>query len=191
MSTLKKKKAFDYTIVLKIVCILAMVAFMFCQFLPFWQYDSYTEESYRNHILYGEPLEGETREISLADYVWFTEDHEDLFGEWDEGLYNFDGEQIKQNDITGMPFLATLLIAFGLLFFLWKAKSLWPCVFAVAAGAYAVIGYTTDAANVYKAGASYQYHLIASIVLLVAGVAVAVPWIIRIVKWFTVKKRHY
>lgn len=220
MTTLKKKAAFDYTQILKWVCVVLMVAFFVCQFLPYYTYKSVTEESHREYVLSGGKTElvEETRTISLADYVWLTEEHEDLFGEFDTGYYNWEGETFNQNDVTGMPFIATLLIVFGLVFFLWKKNSLWPCLFAIGAGGYATYTYLTDPAGLYKpfagsamrpdpnqvgifaemiqkdgfvGGISYTIHLVAAIALLVAGIAVAVPWVMRIVKWFTVKKRHY
>ena len=220
MTTLKKKAAFDYVQLLKWLCVALMVAFIVCQFLPYFQYESVTEESRREYVISGGKTElvAETRVVSMADYTWLTENHEDLFGEYDTGYYNWEGETFNQNDVTGMPFLATLLIVFGLVFFLAKGKSLWPCLFAIAAGGYATYAYLVDKAGVYKpfagsamrpdpnqvgifaemiektgfkSGISYNIHLVVAIALLVAGIAVAVPWIMRIVKWFTVKKRHY
>lgn len=220
MTTLKKKAAFDYTQLLRWICVVLMVVFFACQFLPYYTYESVTEESHREYVLSGGKTElvKESRTISLADYVWLTETHEDLFGEFDTGYYNWEGEKFNQNDVIGMPFIATLLIAFGLIFFLWKKSSLWPCLFAIGAGGYATYMYLTDPAGLYKpfegsamrpdpnqvgifaemiqkdgfaGGISYTIHLVAAIALLVAGIAVAVPWVIRISRWFTVKKRHY
>lgn len=226
MNTLQKKASLDYTILLKVICILAMIAFIGVQFLPYYQYQGITEESHRQHVLSAGkvPEVEETRVISMADMVWNTNDHDDLFGKWEPGselggggLMNFHNEEFMQNDLTMMPFLCTLLILFGLIFFLWKKSSIWPCWFGVAAGAYATYTYIADPAGVYKyfsgvvqrpdivtlletivqpkkfyiGGISYYPHLIAAIVLLVSSLLVVIPWTIKVVKWFTVKKRHY
>lgn len=191
MSNVAKKSAFDVTLILKIVCFVMMAAFMVCQFLPFWTYTYYTEENMKNHIIYDEPLNPIETEVSLGEYVWRTDKHDVMFGEYDEGMENFNGDPLNQNDIVMMPFLVTLLIAFGLIFMLMSKKGLWPCLFTLAGGIYAVIMYLKDPSDMYKIGYTYNYHLYASIGLALVSAVMFVFWFIRVVKWFTVKKRHY
>lgn len=191
MSELKKKSKFDLTMILKIVCVVMMVAFMVCQFLPFWTYETYTEENMKNHIIYDEPLVPIVGEVSLGEYVWRADKHDLMFGEYDEGMKNFNGDDLNQNDIVMMPFLVTLLIAFGLIFMLLSKKSAWPGLFTLVGGIYAIRKYLEDPADMYKIGETYNLHVAASIGLAVASLALVVVWLINVVKWFTVKKRHY
>lgn len=191
MSELKKKSKFDYTIILKILCVAMMVAFMVCQFLPFWSYVTYTEENMKNHIVYDEPLVPIETDVSLGEYVWRTDKHDIMFGEYDEGMKTFNGDDLNQNDIVMMPFLVTLLIAFGLIFTIFNRKKLWPCMFTLAGGILAVVRYLQDPSGMYKIGFTYDYHLYASIGLAVTSFALFVIWFIGVIKWFTVKKRHY
>ena len=191
MSTLKKKSAFDFGLVLKILCVLVMVAWLVCQWLPFWHYTSISEQAKEDYILYGIEPEQIEKDVSLGLYTWRASKHKDLFGEYDEGMENFEGEPLDQNDVVGMPALCTLLIVFGLVFFIANKKSLWPCLFPLSAGIYATYMYITDPSKTYHAGDTFQYHLIASIAMAVVAFVTMFPWIVSIVKWFTVKKRHY
>ena len=149
-----------------------------------------------------------------------TRDHDDLFGDWSEGLYNWEGEQFQQNDLVMMPFLVTLLLIFGLIFFAAKKDSLWPAWFAVFGGGYATITYLQDKTGLlkpfsgnapryiiddsnplnitveeiikpFKGGMAYNVHLVLSVVILVLSLSILIPWFISVYRWFTVKKRHY
>jgi len=122
---------------------------------------------------------------------------------------------VHQNDIVGMPFISTVLILFALIFFLLNIKSVWPSILSLGAGVYALLALIQDKAGVYKpwsgtvtinkgnilmpeyvekpftAGISYNLVLIAAGVLTVASLAVFVVWVIRVIKWFTVKEVRY
>lgn len=221
--TLKKKK-FDFTWILKLLCIALMVAYVVCMFLPYWGFETYSKEDRRQMILYPDKATPEKQytEISVADYLWFTEDNETLFlglDKFNDGtVYNaWKGEPVKQNDIVGMPFVGTLLALFATVFFLLKKSSIWPSLMALIAGGYSTFMLMTDPAGVYKpwkgtaatfvgktpfgielgdlspfeAGISYNIWLIASIALTVGAFVLFVLWLIRVIKWFTVKEIKY
>lgn len=224
MNPLTKKK-FGIVDVLKILCVLAMATFLVFQLvLPYWTYDSHTKESVEQNTIRSTPLVPEQRTISIGSYTWMTRDHDDLFGNYDSqinltgGIKNFDNEDINMNDITMMPFLCTLLLGFGLVFFLTNWDALWPGLFSLIAGAYATFMLVTDPAGVYKpwegechrvfpaknifdtpdiitkyyvGGITYYYQLAAAIAVLVLSIIVLIPWFKRVFQWFTVKKRHY
>lgn len=224
MNPLTKKK-FGLVDTAKLICVIVMVVFLVFQLvLPYWTYDSHTKESIRANRIYSEPLVPENRTISIGSYTWLTRDHDDLFGNYDSminetgGIKNFENEDINQNDITMMPFLCTLLLVFGLVFFLTKWNALWPGMFAFAAGAYSTYMLVADPAGVYKpwegycvrvwpatniysqeeivtkyyiGGITYYYQLAAAIALLVVSIFVLIPWFKSVYNWFTVKKRHY
>lgn len=220
MSRLDKKSKFSVALILKLICILTMVIFIGSMFLDFWTYETISEEDHKNQVLYGiEPTEIDLT-ISIFDYVWFTEKNQRLFGDPEkdpDGLVNnyWTGAKISQNDIVGMPFLATVLILFTLIFFLLNLNSVWPSIMSLIAGVYSLLALLQDKAGVYKpwsgtveinegnvlmpkivekaytSGISYNLVLIAAALLTVASFAVFVVWVIRVIKWFTVKEIHY
>lgn len=183
----KKKDRKNLATITNIVCVVLMLVFFACQFLPFWTYETIELEDKNATILGLTDEEGEVIEktVSLADYVWRTERHDDLFGKWNR-MKDFDGNKIVQNDIVAMPFIVTLLVVFGTIFSLMKPQSTWTFVFPLVSGVYATIAYLTGA--IYQTGQTWQIQLVAAIAMAVSGLVLAVQWGITVWKWFTVKK---
>lgn len=216
----KKKSKINIALILKMICIFTMVLFIGSMFLDFWTYETISEEDHKNQVLYGIEPTPINLTISIFDYVWMTEKNERLFGDPEkdpDGLVNnyWTGEKISQNDIVGMPFLATVLIMFTMIFFLLNLNSVWPSIMSLIAGGYGLLALLQDKAGVYKpwsgtvqinegnvlmpvwvdkaftSGISYNLVLIAAGLLTAASLAVFVVWVIRVIKWFTVKKVRY
>ena len=188
-NTIKKKSGNILVTITNIVCVVLMVAFFASLFLPFWTYTGQNKEDVTAALL-GKMDESairmETYEISIAEYIWNTEDHEELFGGNWKKMKDFDGNKIAQNDIVSMPFITTLLIAFGVIFCLWKCKSAWTCLFPLSAGIVAVLGYLTK--PILQTGDSWVIQLVAAIAMTVGGLVLLAQWAVTIYKWFTVKK---
>lgn len=182
----KKSKMAPATIC-NIVCAVLLVVFFACQFLPYWTYTT-IEGADKTAAILGIATEEGTeveKTISLAEYVWLTEEHEDLFGTWKK-MEDPNGNAFVQNDLVSMPFICTLLVIAGVVFCLWKNDRTWTCLFSLIAGIYATYSYLT--VPVLKTGHTWMIHLIVSIVLLVGSLPLTVLWVQKIVKWFTVKK---
>ena len=187
-NTVNKKSTMSMATILNIVCAVLLIAFFVVQFLPFWTYTT-IEGSDKTAALIGLTVEeGEEVEktISLAEYVWLTEEHEDLFGHWKRMKDPTTGEAITQNQIVVMPFLCTLLVIAGVVFCLWKNDRTWTCLFSLVVGAYATITYLTE--PVLKTGQSWLFHLIVSIVVLLGSIPLTILWVKKVIKWFTVKQ---
>lgn len=186
-NTVTKKNKVNLTTVFNIVCAVVLVAFFLVQFLPFWTYTT-IEGSDKTAALIGLTVEeGEEVEktISLAQYLWFTEEHEDLFGHW-KRMKDFDGNPLTQNEIVVMPFLCTLLVILGTFFCLWKNDKTWTCLFALIVGVYATITYLTT--PILQTGHTWIVHLIVSIIVLLGSLPLTALWVKKVIKWFTVKK---
>lgn len=182
-----KKAGVKLATILNFVCVALMLVFFASQFLPFWSYTTIEGSDKTAEILGIATEDGEevTREISLAEYVWLTEEHEDLFGNW-KRMKDFEGNELNQNSIVVMPFVCTLLILFGCVFCVWKNTKTWTCLFPLISGVYAVCTYLTT--PVLQTGESWIIHLIAAALLTAGAIPLAVLWVKRIVKWFTVKQ---
>ena len=223
-NTLAKKNKFGVAFILKMVCILAMALFIGSMFLDYWTFETISKEDHRNQVLYNIEPTPIDKTISIGEYLWMTEDNEDLFGDPDDDkqrLVNnyWTGEKISQNEIVNMPFYTTVLMMFALIFFLLNMKSVWPSILSLAAGIYALLTLLQDKAGVFKpfsgiakiemtegkgifatkyfvekpftSGISYNLVLIAAGILTAASLAVFIVWVIRVIKWFTVKEVRY
>ena len=187
-TTVNKKNKMGKATIFNIVCAVLLIAFFAVQFLPFWTYTT-IEGSDKTAALIGLTVEeGEEVEVtvSLAEYLWFTEEHEDLFGHW-KRMKDFDGNDLKQNEIVVMPFLCTLLVILGVVFCLWKNDRTWTCLFSLIVGAYATITYLTT--PILQTGHTWIVHLIVSIVVFLGSIPLTVLWVKKIIKWFTVKHK--
>lgn len=176
-----------------IVCAIVMVIFVVSTFVfPYWTYTTVEGVDKTAALIGADVGEGTevTREISLGEYLWFTEDHEDLFGKWKKGeIKDFNGDKFAQTEITEMPFLATMLCVAGLIFCLWKNEKTWTCLFPLIAGILMLFALLTK--PIMQTGESW-IALVCTSALLVVGAAY--PFFLfakTIYQWFTVKKRHY
>lgn len=174
-----------------IVCALVLVIFVVSTFVfPYWTYTTVDGVDKTAELLYGTGEGTEvTKEISLGEYLWFTEDHEDLFGKWRKGELKYEGEKFLQSDITELPFLATLLCVAGLLFCLWKNDKTWTCLFPVIAGVLMLIALFTK--PILQTGESWGILVGTSALMIVAALYLFIQFVKGIFLWFTVKKRHY
>ena len=182
----KNKKKLSLANICNIICVVVMLVFFACQFLPYWTYTT-IEGADKTAALIGittEEGEEVTRTISLAEYIWLTEEHEDLFGKWKK-MEDQNGNPFVQNDLVAMPFIVTLLIVAGTVFCIWKMDKTWTCLFTLVAGAYATIAYLT--VPVLATGHTWLVHLIAAIVMTLGAIPLAILWVKEIIKWFTVK----
>ena len=164
-NTVNKKSKMSTITLFNIICAVLLIAFFVVQLLPFWTYTT-IEGSDKTAALIGLTVEeGEEVEVttSLAEYVWFTEEHEDLFGHW-KRMKDFNGDPLTQNEIVVMPFLCTLLVI---------------------AGAYATIAYLTT--PILQTGHTWIVHLIVSIIVFLGSIPLTILWVKKIIKWFTVK----
>ena len=180
-----------------ILCVVMMVVFLVSMFVaPYWSYTT-IEGIDKTAALIGLDVGEGTKvekEISLGEYLWFTEEHEDLFGKWKNSktsgnLTDFDGNKFYQSEIVDMPFMATLLCVFGLFFCLWKMNATWTCAFPAGAGICMLVGLLTS--PVLQTGKSWLVLIITSSLMILAAAYLLAQWGIAIFKWFTVKKRHY
>lgn len=218
----QKKIKIELAMIAKILCLVMMVAYVVCQFLPFWTFETISKEEKKQMVLYDKVVEPKAKTVSIAEAVWMIKDNEDLFGDPDDHpeklvTNHWAGINVKQNDIVGMPFLTMIMMLFGFVFFLLNKKNLWPCLFALGAGAYSLITLLNDPAKVFKpfkgdihvvqtdvwgdiiseevkffeAGITYNIQLIVSAALLAAAAIAFVFWMIRVVKWFVVKEVKY
>ena len=180
-----------------IICVVMMLVFMVSLFVtPFWSYTTIEGIDKTAALIgldVGEGTEVEV-DVSLGDYLWFTEQHEDLFGKWKNvkekgNLKDFDGNYFYQAEIVEMPFMATLLCVFGIFFCLWKMNATWTCVFPAGAGICMLIGLFTS--PMLKTGEGWLVLVITSALMILAAAYLLIQWGTTIYKWFTVKKRHY
>ena len=170
------------------VCVLVMVIFIVSTFVfPYWTYTAKVGQD----VTSNEPVElvEEERVISLGDYLWFTEEHDDLFGAYKKGELKYQGEKFMQSDITSLPFLATLLCVAGIIFCLWMNEKKAMCLFPVIAGVLMLIALFSK--WILQTGESWGILVGTSALLIVGALYPFVLWVISIYKWFTVKKRHY
>lgn len=169
------------------VCVLVMLIFMVSTFVfPYWTYTTVEGKDISDDSVVGTEVE---REISLGDYLWFTEEHEDLFGKYKKGELKYEGEKFMQSDITSLPFLASLLCVAGIIFCLWKNEKKAMCLFPVIAGILMLIALFTK--PILQTGASWGILVGTSALLIVGALYPFILWVISVYKWFTVKKRHY
>lgn len=150
----EKKGKIEISMIAKIVCLVMMVVYLVCQFLPFWTFETISKEEKKQMVLYDKVVEPKEKTVSIAEAIWMIKDNEDLFGDPDDHpdklvTNQWAGIDVKQNDIVGMPFLTMVMIFFGLIFFLLNKKSLWPCLFAMGAGGYSLLTLITDPAKVF------------------------------------------
>lgn len=218
----KKTFPIEIDMIAKILCLVMMVAFVVCQFLPYWTFETISKEDKKLMVLYDQEVEPKQKTVSIAEAVWMIKDNEDLFGDPDDHpeklvTNHWAGIDVQQNDIVGMPFLVMVCLFFGFIFFLLNKKNLWPCLFAMGAGGYSLLTLLNDPAKVFKpwkgdvrivetdvwgdiiseevkffeAGITYNVQLIVSAALLATAFIAFVFWMIRVVKWFTVKEVKY
>ena len=187
-NTTTKKTKMALPTILNIVCAVLMIVFFAVQFLPYWTYTTIEGADKTAALLGYTTEEGEEVEktISLAEYVWLTEEHEDLFGKWKKMQDPVTGEAFTQNELVGTPFICTLLIIAGVVFCLWKNTSTWTCLFALIAGILATKAYLTM--PVLATGETWLVHLIAAIAMLAGSLPLTALWGTKIYKWFTVKQ---
>lgn len=180
-----------------ILCVAMMVVFLVSMFVaPFWSYTTIEGVDKTAALLGldgGEGTEVQV-DVSLGEYLWFTEEHEDLFGKWKNvkekgNLTDFDGNKFYQAEIVDMPFIATLLCVFGLFFCLWKMNATWTCVFPAGAGICMLVGLFTS--PMLQTGEGWLVLVITSVLMILAAAYLLIQWGMSIYKWFTVKKRHY
>lgn len=176
-----------------IVCAILMVVFVVSTFVfPYWTYTTVEGVDVTAALIGAEVGEGTevTKEVSLGEYLWFTEDHEDLFGAWKKGeVTDFDGNKFAQSEITELPFLATLLCVAGVIFCLWKNEKSWTCLFPLIAGVLMLISLLTK--PIMQTGEGWIGLICTSALMIAGAVYPFAQWAIGIFKWFTVKKRHY
>lgn len=187
-NTATKKNKMALPTIFNIVCAVLMILFFVVQFLPYWTYTTIEGADKTAALLGFTTEEGEEveRTISLAEYVWLTEEHEDLFGSWKKMKDPTTGEAFTQNELVGTPFICTLLVIAGVVFCLWKNDKTWTCLFSLISGILATIAYLT--VPVLATGETWMIHLIVSILMLVGSLPLAALWVTKIYKWFTVKQ---
>lgn len=174
------------------VCVAVMLIFIVSTFVfPYWTYTTVEGIDKTAALLGGDVGEGTEVEktISFGDYLWFTEEHEDLFGKVKKGELKYEGEKFMQSEITALPFLSTLLCVAGIIFCLWMNEKKAMCLFPVIAGVLMLI--TLFSSSIMQKGQSWGVLVGASALLIVGALYPFVLWAKGVFEWFTVKKRHY
>ena len=167
------------------VCVLVMVIFIVSTFVfPYWTYTTVEEPD--NADAQGAQVE---KTISYGDYLWFTEEHEDLFGKVKKGELKYEGEKFMQSEITSLPFLAMLLCVAGIIFCLWMNEKKAMCLFPLIAGILMLVALFSN--SILQTGESWGILVGTSALLIVGAAYPFALWAVGVYKWFTVKKRHY
>lgn len=180
-NTVTKKSKKNLAQIFNIVCAAAMAVFLLCMMLLPWR--TFMKEELVDAA--ADPIVYEDT-ISLGEYVWLTEENEDLFGgNWKRPVDPATGEEITQNQIVVMPFICTLMVIAGMIFCLWKSDRTWTCVFPLVVGGYGTFAFLTT--PVLK-GDSWLVLVILSAVTLVVSLPLVFLWAKKVFKWFTVKK---
>lgn len=189
------KKSNTLVMISNIVCVIAMIAMIAVMFMPYWDYvatdliETVEVDPETGKRIYDEYEVEREDNASIMELTWTTYEHEDL-------VKKFEDDFVKQglgrrrdydfNTVVSMPFLVTLLSAFGIIFCLWKMKKTWTSLFPAIAGFLAVQTLLTEPQ--YQGGNSRTITLVAAFFLLAAGAVLLVQMLIGIVKWFIAKK---
>lgn len=127
-----------------LLCVLAMLVMLVCQFMPYWNY-------------------GEGMSLSIQAYIWFPDYHKELT---DELLPLV--EQFPCNHAVTAALPVMILCLAGVFVCLRKKAARGTGALPVLAGGYGLMAYLLD--PVMRAGAGLWLHIAVLILLLLAGI---------------------
>lgn len=154
----------NIVVIVSVACIVAMLALLVMQFLPYWNYTNRSEEALTS---------------SIQKFTWFPYKDAPL-----EKALKAADENYNINLFAIMPFVLLIATVVSLVLTIIQPKGFLAGLIYIIAGAAAVWGYTSF--KVYSIGTTYQLQLTLSYVILALAVIRLILWILG-----TERKQEY